>query len=100
MRRASSWNTVEVVRPQPGHAATTGTKARKPIVCRSSCATVTSRVRSPLGSGVSEMRIVSPIPCCSSSAIAADEATMPFEPMPASVSPRCSAWSERCASAA
>ena len=38
MSRASSWNTVEVVRPQPGQAATSGTKVRKPIVCRSSCA--------------------------------------------------------------
>ena len=36
MSRASSWNTVEVVRPQPGQAATCGAKMRKPIVCRSS----------------------------------------------------------------
>ena len=48
-------------------------------------------VRSPLGSGVSETRIVSPMPSCSSTAIAAVEATMPLEPMPASVRPRCSA---------
>ena len=45
-------------------------------------------VRSPPGSGVSETRIVSPMPCCSKMPIAADEATMPFEPMPASVRPR------------
>ena len=42
MSRASSWNTVEVVRPQPGQAATSGTKVRKPMVCRISCATLTS----------------------------------------------------------
>ncbi len=65
------------------------------MVCSSSCATCTSRVRSPLGSGVSEMRMVSPMPSCSRMPIAADEATMPFEPMPASVRPRCRAWSER-----
>jgi hypothetical protein len=51
----------------------------------------TSSVRSPPGSGVSEMRMVSPMPCCSRIASAAVEATMPFEPMPASVRPRCSA---------
>ncbi len=90
MRSASSWNTVLVVRPQPGHAATIGVNERSPIVCRISCATTTSFVRSPSGSGVSETRIVSPIPCCSSTAIAAVDATMPLLPMPASVSPRCS----------
>ncbi len=65
MSRASSWNVVEVVRPQPGQAATSGTNTRKPMVCRISCATFTSTVRSPPGSGVSETRMVSPIPCCS-----------------------------------
>ena len=62
MSCASSWNTVDVVRPQPGHAMTIGAKARRPMVWRISCATMTSRVRSPPGSGVSEMRIVSPMP--------------------------------------
>ena len=100
MSRASSWKVVDVVRPQPGQAATSGTKARKPMLCNSSCATFTSSVRSPFGSGVSEMRMVSPMPCCSSTPSAADEATMPFDPMPASVSPRCSARSERAASMA
>ena len=88
IERASSWNTVEVVRPQPGQAATSGTKVRKPMVCSSSCATCTSSVRSPPGSGVSEMRMVSPMPSCSRMPSAADEATMPFDPMPASVRPR------------
>jgi hypothetical protein len=59
------------------------------MVCRSSCATCTSRVRSPPGSGVSEMRIVSPMPCCSRMPMEAAEATMPLVPMPASVRPRC-----------
>ena len=88
MPPASSWNVVEVVRPQPGQAATSGTKVRKPMVCSISCATLTSSVRSPLGSGVSETRMVSPMPCCSRMPSAADEATMPFDPMPASVRPR------------
>ena len=48
------------------------------MVCSSSCATRTSCVRSPPGSGVSDTRIVSPIPCCSRMPIAADEATMPL----------------------
>ena len=61
------------------------------MVCRISCATMTSCVRSPPGSGVSEMRMVSPMPCWSSTESAAVDATMPLEPMPASVSPRCSA---------
>ena len=78
MSRASSWNVVEVVRPQPGQAATSGTKVRKPMVCRISCATFTSSVRSPPGSGVSETRMVSPMPCCSRMPSAADEATMPL----------------------
>ena len=90
MRAASDWNTVLVVRPQPGHAMTIGTKLRSPIVWRISWATTTSRVRSPPGSGVSDTRIVSPMPSCSSTASAAVDATMPFEPMPASVNPR---WS-------
>ena len=77
-------------RPQPGHATTSGVKLRRPIVCSNSCATITSFVRSPFGSGVSDTRMVSPMPCCSSTDIAAVEATMPLEPMPASVSPRCS----------
>jgi hypothetical protein len=47
-------------------------------------------VRSPPGSGVSEMRMVSPMPSCSSTDRAAVEATMPLLPMPASVRPRCS----------
>src|SRR6516162_3124439 len=65
MSPASSWNVVEVVRPQPGQAATSGTNVRKPMVWRSSCATLTSSVRSPPGSGVSDTRTVSPMPCWS-----------------------------------
>ena len=80
-----------VVRPHPGQADTIGVNERNPIVCRISWATITSRVRSPPGSGVSETRIVSPMPSWRRTPIAAVEATMPFEPMPASVSPRCSA---------
>jgi hypothetical protein len=82
---------VLVVRPQPGQATTIGVKARKPMVCSISWATITSCVRLPPGSGVSETRMVSPMPSCSSTAIAAVDATMPLEPMPASVKPRCSA---------
>ena len=82
-----------MVRPQPGHAVTIGVNARRPMVCSSSCATTTSCVRGAPGSGVSEMRIVSPMPSCSSTASAALEATMPLLPMPASVRPRCRAKS-------
>ncbi len=94
---ASSWKNSEVVRPQPGQAVTSGVNARCPVVCSSSWATITSAVRDWPGSGVSEMRMVSPIPSCSSTASAAEEATMPLLPMPASVRPRCRAKSERWA---
>jgi len=70
---------------------TIGVKARWPVVCSSSCATTTSAVRGCPGSGVSEMRMVSPMPSCSSTASAAAEATMPLLPIPASVRPRCRA---------
>ena len=40
-----------MVRPHPGHAATIGVNARRPMVCKISCATMTSLVRSPPGSG-------------------------------------------------
>ena len=90
MLSASSWKKVLLVRPQPGQATTIGAKERRPIDCRISCATTTSLLRSPPGSGVSEMRMVSPMPCCNSSDSAADEATMPLLPMPASVRPTCS----------
>ena len=94
---ASSWKNVLVVRPQPGHAVTSGVNARRPMVCSSSCATITSRVRGSSGSGVSDTRMVSPMPSASSTASAALEATMPLLPMPASVRPRCSAWPLRVA---
>ena len=86
-----SWKNVLVVRPQPGHAVTCGVKLRMPSDCRICWLTITSSVRSPLGSGVSEARMVSPMPSCSSTASAAVVATMPFDPRPASVRPRCSA---------
>ena len=49
------------------------------MVCSSSWRDLHFRVRSPPGSGVSEMRMVSPMPCCSRMPSAADEATMPFD---------------------
>ncbi len=55
-----------------------------------SCATITSCVRDAFGSGVSEIRMVSPMPCCNSTDKAAVLATMPLLPMPASVRPKCS----------
>ncbi len=90
-RLASSWKKVLVVRPQPGQAVTIGVNARRPMVCSSSWATTTSCVRGCPGSGVSEIRMVSPMPSCSRIASAALEATMPLLPIPASVRPRCSA---------
>jgi hypothetical protein len=56
------WKNVDVVRPHPGHAVTWGEKLRSPSDCRTCWATRTSSVRSPSGFGVSETRIVSPIP--------------------------------------
>lgn len=70
---------------------TIGVKLRSPMVCRISCATMTSFSRGAPGSGVSEMRMVSPMPSCSSTDSAAVEATIPLLPMPASVRPRCNA---------
>ena len=90
MRSASSWNVVLVVRPQPGQAVTLGENDRRPSDCSSSHAAYTSSRRSPPGRGVSETRIVSPMPSFSSTPIAADDQTSPLVPMPASVRPRCS----------
>ena len=57
-----SWKNVLVVRPQPGQAVTCGVKLRSSSACRICWHTITSSVRSPFGSGVSEARIVSPMP--------------------------------------
>ena len=65
MSSAMCWKNVDVVRPQPGHAVTCGAKLRSPSDWRICCATSTSSVRSPFGFGVSETRIVSPIPSAS-----------------------------------
>ena len=90
MSRAISWKKVEVVRPHPGQAETWGRNERRPSDWSTCCATWTSCVRSPPGSGVSETRIVSPIPRWSRIARPAVEVMMPLAPMPASVRPR---WS-------
>ena len=97
MSRAISWKKVEVVRPQPGQALTWGRKERSPSDCRICWATSTSSSRPAPGSGVSETRIVSPIPSSRRRARPAVEATMPFMPIPASVSPRWSGRSVRAA---
>ena len=76
-----------VVRPQPGQAETWGRNERRPIDWRTCCATSTSRSRGAPGSGVSETRMVSPIPSLSRMASPAVEAMMPLSPMPASVRP-------------
>ena len=72
----------------PGHEVTCGEKARSPSDCRSCWATSTSRARSPPGSGVSDTRMVSPIPSFKRIDSADDVATIPFIPIPASVRPR------------
>ena len=59
--------------------------------CKICWQTRTSSRRSPPGAGVRLTRIVSPIPSRRSEESPAVEATMPFIPMPASVSPRWSA---------
>ena len=93
MSSVISWKKVLVVRPHPGHAVTCGSKLRISSDCRICCATLTSSVRSPEGRGVSETRIVSPIPSIRSGESAAAVATIPFDPIPASVRPRCSGYS-------
>ncbi len=90
MLSASSWNVVLVVRPQPGQAVTLGANDRSPSAWSSSQAAYTSSRRSPPGRGVSDTRIVSPMPSWSRTPIAAADHTRPFIPMPASVRPR---WS-------
>ena len=90
MSRAISWKNVEVVRPQPGQADTWGRNERRPIDWSTCWATSTSSSRPAPGSGVSETRIVSPIPSFRRIARPAVEVTMPFMPIPASVRPR---WS-------
>ena len=65
MSSAMCWKNVDVVRPHPGHAVTCGAKLRSPSDCRICCDTNTSSVRSPPGLGVSETRIVSPMPSAS-----------------------------------
>ena len=50
--------------------------------CRICWHTITSSVRSPFGAGVSETRMVSPIPSCSRTDKPAVDATIPFAPMP------------------
>ena len=62
MRCAISTKNVLVVRPQPGQALTCGRNERRPSDWRTCIATRTSSVRSPPGCGVSDTRIVSPMP--------------------------------------
>src|SRR6266853_2909500 len=94
MSSAISWKKVVVVRPQPGHAETCGVKLRRASDWSTCCATCTSSVRSPPGRGVRDTRIVSPMPSCKRIDRPAVLAMMPFAPIPASVSPRCSGRSE------
>ena len=70
---------MDVVRPQPGQALTWGRNERRPIDWRTCWATSHLAPRAPPpGSGVSETRIVSPIPSLSRIARPAVEATIPF----------------------
>ena len=76
-----------------------GANDRRPSACSSSHAACTSSRRSPFGRGVSDTRIVSPMPWFSRMPMAEADQTRPFSPMPASVSPRCSGCDVRAASA-
>ena len=89
MSCASSLNSVDVVRPQPGHAVTAGRNERRANAWRISWHSLTSRARSPPGSGVRLLLMVSPMPSSSKIDSAAVVATTPFVPIPASVNPRC-----------
>ena len=66
----------------PGHAETCGRNERRPIDWRTCWATSTSRSRGAPGSGVSDTRIVSPMPSLSRIARPAVEAMIPLSPMP------------------
>ena len=88
MSRAISWKNVQVVRPQPGQAVTCGGKRAQAERLEDLLGDLAPpRSRSPPGAGVSDTRIVSPIPRCSRIERPAVTATMPFVPMPASVRP-------------
>ena len=65
MSCASSWNTVEVVRPQPGQAMTMRREERKAHGLQHLLRDVDFTRAVAAGLGVSEMRIVSPMPSCS-----------------------------------
>ena len=80
MSSAICWKNVVVVRPQPGHAVTIGVNERRPSRLKDLLrdhAPPRSDRRS--ARGVSETRIVSPMPSCSRIARPAVLATMPFD---------------------
>ncbi len=56
----------------------TARRSAVPWICRISCATSTSRVRASPGAGVSDTRIVSPMPCCSRMASACGRSDNPL----------------------
>ena len=85
---ARIWNLSELVRPHPGQLTICGSKDRNPIDWRISRQTCTSSDLEAPGSGVSETRIVSPIPCSRSIESAAEDELTHFVPDPASVRPR------------
>ena len=73
-----------------GNGFTIGVKARNPMVCSISWATITSCALAARFRGQRD-GMVSPMPSCSSTPIAAVEATIPFDPMPASGQPEMQA---------
>ena len=83
---------VEQTARQVAALARAGSELVRVTVDRDQAAAAVPHIKERLGQlGVSEMRIVSPMPCCSNTPMAAADATMPLVPMPASVRPRCSA---------
>jgi len=74
------------IRPQVGHAISSGDVTRAPVAFKMSNATGISSS----GSAVSETRIVSPMPSSRSVPMPIADFTVPYAGKPASVMPRCS----------
>ena len=92
MSRASSWNVVEVVRPQPGQAATSGTKVAKAHGLQQFLRDLDfdRAVAARLGRERDADRVADALLQQHAHARPTTR-RCPCDPMPASVSPRCSA---------
>ncbi len=94
---ASSWNSTDVVRPQPGHAVTSGVNAQAHRLQQFLRDDHFARAAILTAAPASERcGSLSPMPSSNSTASAALRRQSPCCPS-ASVRPRCDAWSQRAA---